>query len=178
MSQNYLKRGKGKNIASITKYNFYTHYRKNSELVKLERKEYSSFLKELLTLYSEAIVKENMQLKLGNLGYIRIQTKELKFINDDGTLSTGLKVDWQQTWKHWHLKFPNKTRDERVSIKDKKVLFFENDHTNQEYYHHLWDKFTAKLKNKQFYIFKPSRQYSRLIKEVVTDPDRKVFYYK
>ena len=46
MSNNYLKRGKGKNIATIKKYDFYSHYRKNSKLKKIERTQYSNFVKD------------------------------------------------------------------------------------------------------------------------------------
>ena len=42
----YLKRGRGKNKGDIKKYDFYSHYRKNTKFPRIERKEYSSFLKE------------------------------------------------------------------------------------------------------------------------------------
>ena len=74
MSNNYLKRGKGKKIGDIKKYDFFAHYRKNAKLAKLERTQYSRFIKELLNTYSEAIVKENLELKFGKLGFISNKT--------------------------------------------------------------------------------------------------------
>ena len=177
MEHKYLKRGKGKAIADVKKYDFFSHYRKNAELEKLERKEYSNFLKDLLTLYSEMIVKENFQLKLGRLGYIRIQAKKLHFFTKEGKRAKTLQVDWPKTWVYWEKKYEGKTRDEITEIKNKKVLYFENEHTNKEFYRHLWDNATAVVKFKRFYKFKPSRQYSRLITTMVTDPNRTVFYY-
>lgn len=177
MSHNYLKRGKGKNIGAIKKYDFFSYYRKNAKLNKLNRQEYSKFLKDLLVQYSETIVRENMQLKIGKLGYIRIQAKKLHFVKQNGKVSKTLKVDWQETWIYWERKYEGKTRDEIVKIANKQVLFFENDHTNQEFYMHVWDNKTAPVKFKNFYKFKPSRQYSRLIKEMVSVPNRTVFYY-
>jgi len=177
MSNNYLKRGSGKSIAGVKKYDFYSHYRKNSKLEKIERTEYSRFLKDLLVEYSNAIVEKNMQLKLGKLGYIRIQARKLHFIRKDGKIAKSLRVDWQKTWAFWESKYEGKTRDEITEIKNKKVLFFENSHTNQEFYMHLWDNTTAIVKFKRFYKFKPSRQYSRLINKVVSDPNRTTFYY-
>lgn len=173
----YLKRGKGKNICDIKKYDFFSHYRKNAKLEKLERKQYSAFIKELFTTYSENIVKENLQLKLGKLGIIRVQAKTLNFFTKEGKLAKSLEVDWIKTWEFWETKYEGKTRDEITEIKNKKVLYFENEHTNREFYRHLWDNATAVVKFKRFYKFKPSRQYSRLITKVVTDPNRKTFYY-
>jgi hypothetical protein len=174
---NYLKRGDGKNKGDVKKYDFFSHYRANAKLERLERKQYSKFLKDLLNVYSESIVTEALELKLNNIGYIRVQAKQLKFIDNEGNLFKGLKPDWKKTWEHWEKKYPNKTRDEIIEISNKKVVYFENNHTNQEFYKHIWDNVTAVLKFKRFYKFKPSRQYSRLIKQVVSDPNRKVFYY-
>jgi len=173
---NYLKRGEGKK-SDITKYDFFSFYRKHSQFSKLERTQYSRFIKELLIAYSEAIVKEALELKLGKLGYIRVQSKKLNFFNKEGKLQKSLKPDWQATWKYWERLYEGKTRDEITEIKNKKVIYHQNTHTQQEFYRHLWDKATAIVKYKRFYTFKPSRQYSRLIAQVVKDPNRNVFYY-
>jgi hypothetical protein len=172
----YLKRGEGRK-SNITKYDFFSYYRKNAEFSKLERKQYSGFLKELLTTYSEAIVKEALELKLGSLGYIRIQAKKLTFLNAKGKPQKSLKVNWKDTWTYWENKYQEMTRDEIVKIENKKVIYHLNDHTNQEFYRHLWDKTTAIVKYKRFYNFKASRQYSRMIATIVKDPQRKIFYY-
>ena len=174
---NYLKRGKGKSTGDIKKYDFYSHYRKNAKLNKLDRKQYSAFVKDLMIAYAEAIVKEALELKMGKLGYIRVQAKKLHFFRKDGTKSKTLQVNWKKTWKYWEQKYEGLTRDEITQIEGKKVLYYENNHTNQEFYRHIWDNVTAVIKYKRFYKFKPSRQYSRLIKQVVTQPNRKVFYY-
>ncbi len=170
-------RGKGKHKADIKKYNFYSHYRKNTTFSRLDRKEYSAFLKDLLTTFSEAIVKENMELKLGKLGFIRIQAKKLHFFDKEGNRAKTLKVDWKKTLDYWKVKYPGKTKEELKKIKNKPVLYHENDHTKGEFYQHLWDKLTSVVKYRRLYKFIPSRQYSRLIAEVVKDPHRTVFYY-
>lgn len=176
MENKYLKRGKGKK-SNITKYDFYSYYRKNATRTKLERKEYSRFLKDILVKYSEAIVLDALELKIGKLGYIRVQSKKLNFFNKEGKLQRSLKVDWKATWDYWENLYEGKTRDEITEIKNKKVVYHQNDHTNQEFYRHLWDKATAIVKYKRFYRFKPSRQYSRLIAKVAKDPNRKTYYY-
>ena len=173
----YLKRGKGKKTCDVTKYDFFSHYRRNVKLQKLERKAYSAFLKDLFSTYSELIVREALELKLGKLGKIRIQSRQLHPVNKDGKLAKSLQVDWMKTWGYWEVEYPGKTRQEITEIKNKPVLYFENEHTNGEFYRHIWDNSTAIVKYKRFYKFKASRQYSRLIAKVVKDPNRKVFYY-
>jgi len=81
------------------------------------------------------------------------------------------------TTGYWHTKYPGLTKDEIINVPDKKVLYHENEHSNAEFYEHFWDNYSAVLKYKSFYIFKASRQYSRLIAQVVKDPNRKTFYY-
>lgn len=174
---NYLKRGKGKHKADVRKYDFFLHYKQNTTFEKLDRKAYSAFLKDLIKAFSEAIVKENMELKLNNLGFIRVQAKPLHFFKKDGTKAKSLKVDWQRTWAYWEEKYSGKSRDEITEIKNKHVVYHENSHTNGEFYKHLWDKTTSLVKYKSFYKFIPSRQYSRLITEIVSDSQRTVFYY-
>jgi hypothetical protein len=175
-NNNFLKRGKGKK-SEVTKYDFFSYYRKHTQYTRLGRTQYSRFLKDLLIAFSETIVKENLELKLGKNGYIRIQAKKLNFLNKEGKLQKSLKPNWKKTWEYWHNQYPDLTKDEIVEIKDKKVIYHDNAHSNQEFYRHFWDKVTAKLKYKRFYRFKPSRQYSRLIAEIVKDPNRTVFYY-
>lgn len=177
MSNNFLKRGKGKNTGDIKKYDFFSHYRKNTEYEKLGRKEYSAFVSELLEQYSEAIVKENLELKFGRLGFIRVQAKKLHFFNKEGKLSKSLKPNWKKTWESWHKKYPELSKDEIVAIKNKKVIYFENEHTDGEFYSHLWDNATALVKFKSFYKFKAVRKYCRMISEEVNKQPRTVFYY-
>lgn len=176
MSHEFLKRGKGTK-SDITKYDFFSFYRKHAQFSMLGRTQYSRFLKELLIAYSNAIVAEGLELKLERVGFIRVQAKKLNFFNREGKLQKSLKVDWSATWKYWEEKYPELTKEQIVALENKKVIYHQNDHTNQEFYRHLWDKTTATVKYKRFYKFKASRQYSRLIAKIVKDPNRQIFYY-
>jgi hypothetical protein len=178
MSNEFLKRGKGKNNASIKKYDFYSYYLHNTKhKQKIPRKVYDRFTGALLKNLATAIVTEALEVKLGRVGKIRVRSKKLNFVREDGTLSKSLKVDWNSTWNMWHEKYPELTKDEIVALKGKKVLYFDNSHTNEEFYAHVWDNLTTPLKYKKFYKFVPSRTYSRLIAKLVTDENRKIYYY-
>jgi hypothetical protein len=171
-----IKRGKGKHIGSIRKNDFYKYYQANAKLTKVDRIKYNGFLKELLETFGKLIIEEGLELKLNQIGKIRIRTKTLNLIKPNGDLSR-LKVDWKATWDHWFSRYPNLSKEEIVEIKDKKLLYHDNEHSNQEFYVHYWNNFTSNLKYKSFYDFKPSRQYSRLLAKVIKDPNRKIFYY-
>jgi hypothetical protein len=177
MSNNFLKRGEGKNTGDIKKYDFFSYFRKHTQYEKLNRKSYDAFISELLLRYSEAIVKENLELKFGVLGFIRIQARDLHFFNKNGELAKSLKPDWKKTWESWMNKYPELSKDEIVEIKNKKLIYFENEHTNGEFYLHLWDNTTALVKFKSFYKFKAARKYCRMINKEVRKEPRTVFYY-
>lgn len=173
---NFLKRGKGKLPGAIKKNDFYTFYKKLASN-PVSQKVYNAFIKELLETFSTAIVETGLELRIPRVGKFRVRSNNLHFFKKDGTRSKKLKVNWEETWKFWEKKYQGLTRNEIVAIKNKTVLYHENEHTQQEFYEHHWDKLTTVLKFKSFYNFKASRQYSRLIAKVVKSPNRQVFYY-
>ena len=174
---NFLKRGKGKTVGSIRKKDCFKYYLKYGKEEKVSAPVYNKFLKELLQTYSTEIVTTGLELRIPKVGKFRIRSKPLHFFRADGKRSKSLKVDWKATWEYWHTKYPELTKDEIINVPDKKVLYHENAHSDAEFYEHFWDNFSTALKYKSFYSFKASRQYSRLIAQVVKDPNRKTFYY-
>lgn len=176
-SNTYLRRGKGKLAGDVKKAAFYLFYKEHAKEAILPRSTYNAFVKELLIAYSSNVVETGLELKVTKVGKLRIRSSHLNFFKKNGERSKSLKPNWHATWEYWHTKYPGLTNDEIVEIKDKKVIFHENDHSDQEFYEHHWDKLTSNVKFKTFYRFKASRQYSRLLAKVVKDPNRKVFYY-
>ena len=172
----FLKRGKGKAVGAVKKNDLYAYYKKNVEN-PVSQKVFNAFVKELLETFSETIVRTGLELRIPKVGKFRVRSNNLHFFKKDGTRSKKLKVNWEKTWNYWFQKYPGLTRNEIVAIKNKVVIYHENEHTQQEFYEHYWDKLTTVLKFKSFYNFKASRQYSRLIAQVVKDPNRNVFYY-
>jgi hypothetical protein len=172
-----LHRGEGKNKGAIKKSAFYKFYLQNASSRIVEEKVYNAFTKDLLNSFSEAIVTEALELRIPKVGKLRIRTNKLKFFRKDGTRINKIRVDWKKTWDYWFNKYPGLTKEQIVELNNKIVIYHENEHTQQEFYEHHWDKLTSTLKFKTFYSFKASRQYSRLIAKVVKDPLRKVFYY-
>lgn len=173
----YLIRSSGKTNGNIKKKYFYTKYKKESSR-PLNERTYNTFLKDLLQSYGEAIVKEGLELRMGNLGRIRIRSKQLHFFKKDGNKAKSLRPNWKACWELWETKYPNSTRDEITKINNKPVVYHDNSHTQGEFYEHFWDKTTAITKYQSFYNFSPSRQFSRMINQIVNKPNRTVFYYE
>lgn len=176
-SNTYLQRGKGKNTGSVKKDAFFAFYKDNAKEEVVDKKVYNAFIKELLNSFSIAVVKEALELKINKVGKLRIKTNPLKFFNKHGEKYKSLKVNWEVTWANWHKKYPELSRQEITEIPNKPLVYHENEHSSQEFYSHYWDNITIPLRYKTFYNFKASRQYLRLIAQVVKDPHRKVFYY-
>ena len=167
-----------KDNSDITKYDFFSHYRKNTKFSKIDRTLYSKFVTELVDSYTRAIVEEGMELNMGRLGYLRIKTVPFTgYFNKEGNLRK-LQVDWKKTWDKWYIDYADKTKNEIDKIKGKTVIFHENTHTNGEYYKFFWDNTTRQIKFKSFYRFKPARQYKKLITKVVLAKPRTIFYYE
>jgi hypothetical protein len=173
----FLKRGKGKLKGTVKKVEFYKYYKQNAKEKIVDNKIYNAFIKEVLCSFSELMVTTGLEIRIHKVGKFRIRSNKLKFFKEDGTFRNKLKPNWQATWEYWSKKYPGLTKDEIIKIKNKTVVFHDNDHTQNEFYDHYWDKLTTNLRYKSFYDFKPSRQYSRLIAKVVKDPNRKTFYY-
>jgi hypothetical protein len=172
-----MNRGKGKTTGELRKKDFYNYYVNNSKEPIISQSVYNKFLKELLNNYSKEIVEKGLELRLNKLGKIRVRTKELHYFNKEGKRAKSIRVNWKATLEYWKNKYPELTKKELKNIKNKPLLYHDNEHSNGEFYEHYWDNSTANVKYKSFYNFSASRQYSRLIAKVVKDPNRKTFYY-
>lgn len=178
MENEYLKRGEGKTNGNIKKDDFWLFYKQCSIDKRLDRKTYNSFLNDYLKELSTKIVTEALEVKITNLGLIRVRSKKLTLVKRDGTVAKTLKPDWKATWKYWEEKYPNISRDEIIKIDGKKLVYHENDHTQGEFYEHFWDKRNSRIEGQSLYVFEPSRNFSRLITLIVKDLNRKTFYYE
>lgn len=177
ISNTYLQRGKGKLCGDIKRRHFFAFYKKNAKETQVTEKQYKAFLTELLTIFSEKIITEGLELKINQVGKLRIKSEKTHFFKKNGERSKSLRPNWEKTWEYWFTKYPGLSRQEIVDIKGKIVIYHDNEHTDGEYYEHLWDKTKSVVKNRMLYDFKASRQYSRLLAKTVKDVNRKVFYY-
>jgi hypothetical protein len=171
------KKREGKFKGNVKKEDFFNYYKENAKLSNFDKKKYSSFLRDLLESFSVSIVKDGLELSMHGLGKLRVRTVAKGLLNNKGELRK-LKPNWKATKDYWATQYPDLTKEEIALIKNKTIIYHTNDHSNGEYYRHFWDKTNSILKYQNFYEFKASRQFSRLIASTVKNPNRKTFYYE
>jgi len=161
----------------VPKYVFYSYYRKNTIHKKLTRTQFDRFMKDILLALTDAMINESLEIKIPYLGQFRIRERPLTLLRKDGTVTNGLRPDWGKTWEMWRSKHPELTDDEIVKLDNKKVLFHDNEHTQQHYYKIFWNKTRSILKNKNVYSFKPSGILKNKLTTVLQDTEKQVYYY-
>lgn len=176
-SPSWKKRGKNKVTQDNGKYLFYSYYRKNTVGKKLERKKFDAFMNDIITSLTDAMINEGLEIKIPVLGSFRVREKEMKLLDNDGNINKYLKVDWKSSWEYWRMTYPDLSDDDIIKIKDKKLIRFDNAHTNHYFYKIIWDKRRCLLRNQFVYSFKPTRLLLKQLADVVKDENKTVYYY-
>ena len=65
-------RGEGKIKGEVKKNDFYKHYKDNAKEEIISKPLYNSFIKELLTTFSKAVVELGLELKINKIGKFRV----------------------------------------------------------------------------------------------------------
>ena len=109
----------------------------------------------------------------GRLGFIYIKKSPLKIRVVDGKLdTTKMIVDWGATWKYWREKYGDKTKEEIKQIKDKKVIYFTNEHTDGNVMKWYWDRTMCNIPNRTIYRFKPVKANRLNLANWIRNKDR------
>lgn len=139
------------------------------------RKVYEKYIKNVMYHIIEKSADYRMPGRLGDIG---IRKKKIKmFINDDGELEyRNRKPNWGDTLKLWEKKYGTLDKEELKKIKNKPIVYFDNEHTNGYTFFIAWDKRTCNAKHQSKYIFVGSRGFSRAIPKV--QDDKKIDYYE
>lgn len=133
----------------------YKHYKKVYK-GKLSEKQYKNIAYELNKTISDMIVRESFEYRIPHgLGFLRIKKKKLKFKIENGRIKINRNIiDWKKTWDYWYEKYPGKTREEIKKLKDKKIYFLTNEHSNGEVMTWYWDRRFSRVKNIYSYSFR------------------------
>jgi hypothetical protein len=162
--------------SDIKKKDFRDYYIKNRKEKAVSIPQYNAFTSDLLKRLATAIVTEGIEVKFNKAGKIRVKSEMMPVLNKEGEFNKR-RPDWQKTKAYWKVKYPGLTPEELKALPKKTIIYHENDHTDGEHYRHYWDKTTSTLIRVGLYRFRAARQFSRLINKVVTEKNRKVFYY-
>jgi len=162
------KRGKRKILADNKVNEIYKYYRSISKnnidcktFTKILRMYFGGSLK--FKGAFDYMIYDNMQLRLPKrLGSVYIiRFKKIPKIKPDGSLDKGkMVVDWDKTLKLWESKYNGKTVDEIKDIKDKKLIYNLNEHTNMYTAMFYWDRVSSNIQNQYFYDLDINRPYT------------------
>lgn len=132
----------------------YEYYKSNSDN-PIDNKLFKTIIYELNRTISDMIIKDSFEYRIPHgLGFLRIKKKKLKYIIRENRIDINKNIiNWEETWKYWNSIY-KVSRKEIKDIKNKKVIFQENEHTNGEVMRWYWDKRTVSCKNISAYSFK------------------------
>ena len=88
--------------------------------------------------------------------------------HSDGTLDTShLAIDWFKTKKLWA---------DNPDLGKKKVVYFDNSHSDYYIMRHFWSRITCTATNKTAYGFKPVDQHKDELSKAIFDKNNKIQY--
>ena len=175
---NWRKRSKGKHVSDFSAYTYYSNYAKVTPVKeRVSRKAHSKIIKDLISLFTTAVVDEALELRIPHIGKFRIRERPVTLIKKNGDINYNKKIDWKRTWELWRKENPTLTDDEIVLIENKSLLLFENKHSPDFFYSVKWDNFTMNLANKECYKFQASHSFTTKLGKALIDENKNVMYY-
>lgn len=159
------------NYGSQKLYAFFSRTHGGKRKHGIDKSTYFKILTEVTDFIREEMIMGRLfylPFGLGTL-YVR-ESYSVPTLDRDGNLRKELlRVDWASTLKWWRTT-PN--------LKEKKVLYHNNKHTNGNGYSIMWDKTTIKVKGCSHYSFQACRRLSRGLAAQLKDPDYERNYSK
>jgi len=145
-------------IASIDFYNFYKSQIEKNTVYDIPKKQFTDVLKFINSSIARKIVTENFEFqmtpRMGTISIKKFKTK-LQLDENGNLIKRKLPIDYGRTNALWAANPEAK--------KNKKLVYFLNDHSNGYRYKFTWDKTSCITRNKSFYSFKASREHNRSI---------------
>ena len=164
-------------------YKFYKNKLTKKERKNSDYKDYAKFrdiIKDFNSELTKMIIEEGVEFKMpARMGFLRIKKYKNKvMLKEDGTIDkNNLSVDWDKTTKLWAKEYPGKSRKELKEIKDKKLIYHLNEHTDGYKYMLYWNKKGSNAINRSIYsiifTFWNNRYFAKILKS-----DMKVSYFE
>ena len=109
----------------------------------------------------------NMPYRLGSIGVVQYKRK-IRF-DEEGKLRTEiLPVDWNKTYLLWKRLYPEcKTREDFKNIRNKKVVYYTNEHSDGRRFRFHWKKKYCNIKNISAYSLVIPLQYRNALARLI-----------
>ena len=172
--------GRGKNkiqcdfgIGDIYKY--YSENAKNPINVDKFRIVWKDIAKSIIKLIIHRTLDFAIPARMGTLG---VRKNKVQFtIGKDGNINKNkLCINYKASWDKWIKEYPELTKEEIAKIKNKKYVYYLNDHTDGYKVRWRWDKFTCTVKNQNIYSLTMTRENKKGLSYAFSNMNKD--YYK
>lgn len=171
-----IQRGKGKHKTDIKMSDFYKSFKRKSDI---SASKFSTVLRDLNEEMFKSMVLENTTLKTTPLGRFSIVKYRKSFLDENGEIDkTKTIINYHKTLNLWRTLYPGKSLAQLKTIKDKKVVYETNDHSNGYICETYWNRINCKLKGVSGYTFIPTRTNNRFLAKCLKDPDLEIDFYQ
>jgi len=116
----------------------------------------------------------SMPYKLGMIGIIK---KKPKLIVLKNKIVGNIRKDFGASRKLWKQQYPDLTMQEIYKIKNKKYIYYTNEHTDGYIYKFKWLKETASFKNSNIYKFNICIKKARKLAQILKNNTLNIDYY-
>ena len=138
--------------------------------VAVKKADYTKIIKEYYDAVSKMIVYDSYShYNSHKMGCINVLKYEAVMLDKEGNLrESSLAVDWKATKAMWAEKYNMEYDVEKFKlIKDKPLIYFDNDHSDGWKYRWNWDKRTSLMNHQSKYYFRASRHNKRFLANAV-----------
>lgn len=159
------KRGQGKYNSDVLFEDYYAWYVTNVS-DPLPRKLFKAIFKDFIEAMMLEVIYHGYELNMpAKMGSILIREGEYKFtLNKDGELDTSrLAVNWKKTKDKWERLYPGLGPEELKAIKNKPLIYIENDHTDETIKKWCWNKLSCNFKYQSLYTFNATRGWDQIL---------------
>jgi len=154
---------------------FYEYYTKHSvkrfKNKRIWRRQYRKLIAEYYTAISKIIIYDSFRFYLSHrMGTINIFKYDPinGYLDSDGNIRKNrLPVDWSKTLKLWWELYGKRDKTEYKEIKDKPLVFYNNDHSDDFLFKWHWDKRSCLAKHQSKYYFQAVRQNKRRLGKAI-----------
>jgi hypothetical protein len=159
------KRGKGKYNSDYKAKDFYAFYVTNVS-DPLPNKLFRAIFKDFAEAIMLEIIYNGYELNLpAKMGSILIMEMPYEFrLTENGEVDKSRLIpDWKKTKLKWMKLYPDKTPEEISEIKDKPIVYLENEHSDETIKRWYWDKISCNFRYQNIYRFNATRAWDRVL---------------
>lgn len=153
---------------SIGVLHYHRYYKRNYKN-PLKLSLYRKVLRSINSKVANKISDDCYDFKMPKrMGIIKIRKFEKKIaIDENGKVRHKFAPNWKATRELW-----NNNKEAELA---KKIIFYENEHSNGYTYRIIYDKYSSNYKNKSLYRFQPNRGLTRRLSKNIQENNLEVF---